>query len=315
MNSVRTLLPTDLPALLTHSGLGYENAAYPRERLGAGESQATLSVVRDQLLSFARQRSAWVSMRRQRLLGLVGARERGSSEAWEIDYLLDATPENRVTASLLAYTVAQAGKDGAQKVFLRLPAASDLLQPALETGFLAYQEETLYVRESTMASQSEPASGLRSSVASDNYPLFRLYCAATPETTRRFEAATFDEWHAAQERRWQKNGLQLVQEGDAGICAIVRACRLPQGLMLDLLLDSKATADVAWLVSAAVAAAGSEEEPVLVLLPRAAESIARALQDVGFTAGNEYISLIKRTTKPLALPRKVPVVAENAVGV
>jgi len=315
MNTVRTLLPTDLPALLTHPGLGYENAAYPRERLGAGESHATLSVVRDQLLAFARQRSAWVSMRRQRLQGLVGARQRGGNEAWEIDYLLDATPENRVTVDLLEYAVAQAGKDGAQKVFLRLPSSSDLLQPALDSGFIAYQEETLYVREGAPSSKNEPPVGLRPSVTADSYPLFRLYCEATPEATRRFEAATFDEWHAAQERRWQKNGLQLVQEHDSRLCALVRACRLPQGLMLDLLLDSGATGDIAGMISAAVAAAGSGDEAVLVLLPQAAESVARALEGAGFSAGNDYISLVKRTTKPLALPRKVPVVAENAVGV
>jgi hypothetical protein len=315
MTTVRTLLPTDLPALLTHHGLGYENAAYPRERLGAGESQATLSVVRDQLRAFARQRNAWVSMKRQRMQGLVGARQRGGSAAWEIDYLLDATPENRVTPDLLGYVAAQAGKEGAQKVFLRLPSDSDLLQPVLESGFVLYQEETLYVREGGSPSGSEPVSELRPSVASDGYPLFRLYCAATPEATRRFEAATFDEWHAAQERRWQKNGLQLVQERDGSIGVLVRACRLPQGLMVDLLLDSQVNADVAGLVSAAVAAAGAEDEPVLVLLPRADASLGQALEGAGFSAGNEYVSLIKRTTKPLALPRKVPVVAKNAVGV
>jgi hypothetical protein len=315
MTTVRTLLPTDLPALLAHSGLGYENAAHPRERLGAGEIQATLSFVRDQLRAFARQRSAWVSMKRQRLQGMVGARQRGGSAAWEIDYLLDATPDNRVTADLLSYAVAQAGKERAQKVFLRLPSESDLLQPVLESGFAVYQEETLYVQEAAPASRSEPVSGLRTSVASDGYPLFRLYCAATPETTRRFEAATFDEWHAAQERRWQKHGLQLVQESDGGIGILVRACRLPQGLMLDLLIDSKAKADVPGLVSAAVAAIGVEEGPILVLLPRAAVSVGQALEGAGFSATNEYVSLIKRTTKPLALPRKVAVVAKNAVGV
>jgi hypothetical protein len=52
-----------------------------------------------------------------------------------------------------------------------------------------------------------------------------------------------------------------------------------------------------------------------VLLPQAAEGIARRLLDDGFTADADHISLVKRTTKPLALPRKVPVVAKNAIGV
>jgi hypothetical protein len=314
VSTVRTLLPTDLPALLTHPGLSSENEAFPRERLGAGEAQATLHVVRDQLRAFARQRSAWVSMRRQRLQGLVGARQRGGSAAWEIDYLLDATTGRSVAADLLEYAVAQAGKDGAHKIFLRLPNPSDLLQPAIESGFIAYQEETLYRRGSPLDTKDSP-DGLRSAAAADSYPLFRLYCAATPEPTRRVEAATFEEWHAAQERHWHKNGVDLVIEAESRLHARVQACRLPQGLMLDLMLDADAVTDVTRLVGAAVAAAGSPEEPVLVLLPQAAEGIARRLLDAGFSADADYISLVKRTTKPLALPRKVPVVAKNAIGV
>jgi hypothetical protein len=315
VSTVRTLLPTDLPALLAHPGLSSENTAFPRERLGAGDSQATLSVMADQLRAFARQRSAWVSMRRQRLLGLVGARQRGGNGAWEIDYLLDATPESRVTSDLLEYVVAQAGKDGAQKVFLRLPADSDLLQPVLESGFLAYQEETLFAGGVASVPNRETPAGLRGAAASDSYPLFRLYCTATPESTRRFEAATFDEWHDAQERRWLRNGLHLVLERDSRLRGQVRVSRLPQGLMLDLLIDSEASEDAAGLLSAAVAATESTAEPVLVLLPQAAEGVARALQSDGFIASTRYVSLMRRTTKPLALPRKVPVVAKNAIGV
>jgi hypothetical protein len=301
--------------MLAYPGLSYENAAFPRERLGDGEGQATLSVVADQLRAFARQRSAWVSMRRQRLQGLVGARQRGGNGAWEIDYLLDTTAERRVAGDLLEYAVAQAGKDGAQKVFLRLPANSDLLQPVLESGFLAFQEETLYVRAGAAAVERPAPEGLRNASASDSYPLFRLYCAATPESTRRFEAATFDEWHAAQERRWHRNGPHFVLESGAQLGAQVRACRLSQGLMVDLLVAAEASGEVEGLVGAAISAADAPDEPVLVLVPQAAESVARALEGAGFISRSEYVSLVRRTAKPLALPRKVPVVAKNAIGV
>jgi hypothetical protein len=60
MNSVRSFLPTDLPALVAVPGLSSGNEAWPRERMGAGEAQATLSVVKDQLLSFTRHRGAWL---------------------------------------------------------------------------------------------------------------------------------------------------------------------------------------------------------------------------------------------------------------
>jgi hypothetical protein len=312
VNAVRSFLPTDLPALVAYSGLSYENEAWPRERLGAGESQATLTVVRDQLLAFARKRGTWVSVRRQRLQGLVGARQRGGNEAWEIDYLIDATRDRRISVDLLEHAVTEAGKEGAQKLFLRLPGDSDLVEPARNAGFLPYQEETLYVRQ---GAGSDPATDLRPLLPSDSYPLFRLYCQATPEPTRRLEAVTFAEWHAAQERRWLKNGLQLILERDGQLHATVRAARLPQGLLLDLMLTADATPDALGIVNAACAAAELASDSVFVLVPEAAEGLARRLEEAGFTPRQAFVSMMRRTARPLALPQKVAAVAKNAVGV
>src|SRR3990172_1692326 len=83
----RPVLPTDLLALVTYQGRSYRNEAWPRERVGAAESQRPLGLVLDKFLAFSRGRSAWISVRRQRLRGLVGARRRGSRQAWEVDYL------------------------------------------------------------------------------------------------------------------------------------------------------------------------------------------------------------------------------------
>jgi hypothetical protein len=314
VSTVRALLPTDFPALLAHPGLSGENAAYPRERLGAAEAQATLSVMTDQLRAFARQRRAWVSVRRQRLQGLVGARRRGGNAAWEIDYLVDCTPDQAVTAALLESATAHAGKDGAHKIFLRLPFESDLLHPVLEAGFSAYLEESLYARQGAAGSAAAPE-GLRQASPSDSYPAFRLYCEAVPENVRRFEAATFEEWHAAQERHWQRNGHQLVIEREGRLQAQIRACRLPQGLMLDVLVGAGATDDLVALVDAAARAADAASGPAFVLLPQAAEGMGAALEGAGFSRREDYVSLVRRTAKPLTLPRKVPVVAENAVRV
>jgi hypothetical protein len=305
-------LPTDLPALVAYSGLSSENEAWPRERLGAGEAQATLSVLRDQMLSFARQRGAWVSVRRQRLQGLVGARQRGGADAWEIDYLLDTTKDRDVAVELLEYTTFEAGKEGAQKLFLRLASNSELLEPVRKAGFLPYQEETLLARVGPGDAEPE---AMRQSVASDSYPLFRLYCSSAPETTRRLEAATFAEWHSAQERRWLKNGLQLIAEREGRVVAQARAARLPQGVQVDIVASADAAANVAGIVSAACGAAESSREAVFVLVPNAAQGMMRRLQEAGFTPQNEFVSLMRRTAKPLAMPKKVAAVAENAVGV
>ena len=309
MSSVRTLLPIDLPALLACSGLSTSNAAYPRERLG-GDGQPALEVLRDQLSAFTRRRNAWVRMRRQRLEGLVGARRRRSNAAWEIDYLLDATDGRTATSGLLEHAIGQVGRRGAQKLFLRLEAGSDLLQAARESGFMPFREETLYVREAADIDHA-PAT-VRPLLPVDAYPLFRLYCAAVPETARRSEAATFDEWQAMQER---KDDHSLVLERAGGITARVQASALPHGTLVDLLLDPSAAEQLPGLVAAVLAAAGPSERPVFSLLPQTAGGLAKAFEAEGFAPYTRYVSLMRRTTKPLALPREVPVVAENAVGV
>ncbi len=90
----------DLLALVAHgSASSYENQAWPRERLGAKETQPTLSVLRDQILVFGRQRSAFVSVKRQRLHALVGTRPRGGRQAWEIDYLVDCCGDEAILVS------------------------------------------------------------------------------------------------------------------------------------------------------------------------------------------------------------------------
>src|SRR6266487_1286955 len=94
VTDARAILPTDLLALVSYNGRSYHNQAWTRERIGAADATPTLGLVLDQFLAFAKGRSAWISVRRQRLQGLVGARQRGGRVAWEIDYLIDATPDH-----------------------------------------------------------------------------------------------------------------------------------------------------------------------------------------------------------------------------
>jgi hypothetical protein len=86
-------------------------------------------------------------------------------------------------------------------------------------------------------------------------------------------------------------------------------------LLLEITAATDSFADAPGLVAAAAAATGSMEEPCYVLVPNAAEGLARKLESAGFTPQAEFTSLARRTAKPLALPKKVAVVAENAIGV
>jgi hypothetical protein len=198
-------------------------------------------------------------------------------------------------------------------VFLRLASDSALFEVVREAGFLPVQEEVLYTKTTPLNTEGDLE--LRPALPSDSYLLYRLYNVALPETTRRLEAATFAEWHAAQERRWLKNSAELVSEKDGEIKALARAARLPQGVVLDLLVDDGALADTASLVAAAAKAVDGEDAPIFTLVPAGSESLARRLEDAGFAPSQEFVSLMRRTTRPLRLPKKLVPAMAKTVGV
>ena len=88
----RSLLPTDVLALVSYGTRNFDNRAWPRERVGAESSSHPLSLMLDKVRTLGRDRCAWVSIEHQRLQGLVAARPRGGRSAWEIDSLIDAAP-------------------------------------------------------------------------------------------------------------------------------------------------------------------------------------------------------------------------------
>jgi hypothetical protein len=307
VTDARPVLPTDLLALVSYNGRSYKNEAWTHERLGAEASQNTLGLMLEQFIGFGRGRGAWISVRRQRLQGLVGARRRGGRQAWEIDYLIDATPGMDAVGGLLEAATSEVGASGAERLFLRLEASSDLLDVVRGAGFLPYRQEVLYAKRSVDAAHPE---GLREVVPADSYGLYQLYNATTPEATRRSEAATFSEWHTAQEKRWLRHGVQLVAETDSRIEAQVSGAKLPQGVLLELNSTSRGLPAAA-AIGAVVAALDAEGAPGFVLLPSTAESHARELEAVGFQLRQEFVSLMRRTTRPLKLPKLVPAVAET----
>jgi hypothetical protein len=300
--------------LLPYSGTSFQNEAWPRERLGAIDSNPSLVMMRDQLLAFAGSRGTWVTTRRGRLQGLVGARQRGGRQAWEIDYLIDTSEGAAVTVDLLESALAETGRSGAEKLFLRLAAGSELLPVAVEAGFLGYREEILYAGLPLRPAHAGSAS-LRPLDPSDSYPLYRLYNNSTPETAKRFEAATFAEWHAAQERRWLKGGVQLVLEGEGQALAWIKASHLPQGVSLELLVSEPALDQTTSIIATAVDAVDGGGLPLFVLLPRTDAALARRLVDYGLAPRQDFVSLMHRTTRPVTMPKLSPAIAKNPVGV
>lgn len=309
----RALLPTDVLALVSYGTRNFDNRAWPRERVGAESSSHPLGVMLDKVRSLGRDRCAWVSIEHQRLQGLVATRPRGGRSAWEIDSLIDAAPGSDVMLGLIDSALAGIGEHGGEKLFVRLSAGdAELLETFRDAGFASYRQETLYARNS--GSTVVDVADLQPALPSDDYPGFRLYTATVPEAQRRVEAVTFGEWHAAQERRWLKHGVELVQHREGSLSAWAGAARLPWGRLVCLTADKDAAREAEVIVAAA-ASRVENGAPLHVLVSQDDETVARRLEEAGFVARREFVDMVRRTTVLKALPARAVPVATNAVRV
>ena len=324
MPIARTVLPTDLVALVSYDGRVYPNEAETRDRIGSRKSAPhPLESALEQWFSFATGRHTWISVKGATLRGMVSARRRGARSAWEVECLIDATEgDESVLLSLFDEAMAEAGRKGVEKVFLRLAADSGILPLARKAGFVPYKSEHLYYYEGPQAVRGTAAESLplRRRTRQDLYPLYQLYNAAVPEPVRRTEAATFNEWVAAQERHWLgARSTQLVlEEGKpapermsesmqpAGrLTASLRAAREGEIGRFDLLVHPTRFQAADTLVAAAMARL-ARASTLFVLVPAYMEPVARALARRGFQQGPEFVALAKRTTVPLKMPQLAP---------
>ena len=207
---VRALRLLDLPLLAMHSQRIHPNQAVTLGSLasaresGPSWSNLLLNGLRLGALHVNRGRAIWVSREGSTLLGMAGLRRRSGHAVWEIDQLLTTTPNEAFLLDLLDRVVATAGADGAHRLFLRLQAGSDALQPALQHGFSVVMEETLFEGTTTTTSVvsnlddrnagREPARRRR---RSDNQALFQLHSRAINQEVRWLTALSPREWQAA----------------------------------------------------------------------------------------------------------------------
>jgi hypothetical protein len=307
-STARTVLPTDLVALVSWDGRIYSNEAMTRDRMGTQASPHPLETAFEQWFSFATGRHTWISVKGATLRGLVSARKRGTTLAWEVDCLIDAAEDDPgVLMSLLDQLTAAAGRSGALKVFLRLPAASNRLRAAARCGFTTYVRERVYHRAAD-ASQRQPLpEGLRRRAKTDAYPLFQLYNAAVPSEVRRVEAATLVEWAAAQESLGRAS--HHVFERDGRIAGAVRIARDGDIGRFDALYVQ----DPAPLLATALTKL-SDRSTMHAIVPAYQEGLAGLLEAHGFEPGEEYDVLSRRTVRPVKVTKATPAIVQTTFG-
>lgn len=294
MSSPRYPLPTDIVALAALDGRVYPNEARPWDRLGQADHPRPLETALEQWFSFATGKHTWVSVRGAAIRGLICARRRSRPSVWEVEVLIDADEHKDVVLSLLTRMIADVGKQGAERVFLRLDADSPLVAAARSAGFFPYLEETLY-RRAGPGPVPPPLDGMRPRRRGDLLGLFQLYTRAVPSAVRSVEGPTLREWQAAQEP-WVGHPVDLVLEENGVIGLWLRLARGPIGRFS--LLAQPSRRDLEGAVGAALRQM-ADARSVQVLVPAHCAGLVPVLQGLGFRAAGRYLHLARRLLRPV----------------
>lgn len=287
------------------------NLAVPWERLGHAPSPSTprLALLRGGVLP-RRTSCVVVWPQRGRLQGLARARVRTGPRVWELAALHVDDPTGAAAVGLLDLLAQAVGQDGGLRLFLRLPSDSPFLDAASRAGFVVSHGETLLARgavppQPCAGSTGTPAPNatVRHRRASDELPLFHLYCGATPARVRALLGMTREEWHDAQEGHGP--GLQeWVLERQGKVRGWVRARRgrvwAAQGLA-----HPEAGGEAPLLLDVALAHYGG---PWRWLVPDYQTALASALRGRGFQEAERYYLLVREVAVPVPITAVAPAV-------
>ena len=253
-------------------------------------------------------RRVWMARDGWSLLGLVAVRPREGRAAWEIDTLIEPAEGDVYLLDLLDRGVATAGAAGAGRLFLRVPAASAVVETARRHGFVVVTEETRYVCEQRTAPAAAPPPARRRERRHDQ-ALFRLYTETVPQEVRWHTALSPAEWRAAEEPLGRHGRAWVIQGDQSGDtpAALVRLAQDERTSRAALLTDGRpqsAREAVALALHAA-----TPPRPLFLLLPSHAASEMVAATEAGFTALDRFVLLVR----PIAQRARRLRVAERAV--
>jgi hypothetical protein len=227
VSKTRAPRPTDLVALVTFDGEVRENLAVTREHLGHEQETRPLAAAVEQWLHLGRR--TWISVAGREIRGIATARDLSSRSAWEIDTLVESTPDTEagreVIADLLRQAARSAAEAGATHLVLRTPAESAAEQEARRAGFAFVIRERLWTGALQPATPAQ-AIRVREAGVDDLGSQFMVYSRSWPVQAREALAMTQDEWRAVRDHRWlDRSDTALVAERDGRAVALARCAR------------------------------------------------------------------------------------------
>ena len=277
------------------------NLVCPRESSLSGQQPSNRVLLKETLASH-RGRISLVSWKGLQLSGLASAQALNGHRAWEVDRLFGPTaPESweHTCTEFLEKLVQEAGERFGERVILRLPSDSSTVHLARLAGFFPYHQEALLVGQVSeiKLNESESSQNMGPRLPQDDYNLFQLYCASTPQQVRTGLGSTFDQWRDAQSPSRQRM-QQLVIRNKERITGWV-GLRTVDGWQEGQVMYHPDFPDVLpSLLATGLATPG----PHKWLIPDYQEMIQESLLRRGLSETVRYVVLVKTVAAPAKMP-------------
>lgn len=153
--------------------------------------------------------------------------------------------EAEVAPSLVEHLCEQAGRNGVDRLFVRIPIEDPLLSVFRRAGFRQYATESVLYAERPQARSRALPFGLRPARGRDSRLLYQLYRKVTPMLVAQLEAPTYRDWKALRTVPGQQEVVDRVEI--VGWCRVQRSAPgrphtlsfmvLPEADLVDQLAD------------------------------------------------------------------------------
>lgn len=246
--------------------------------------------------------------------------------AWRVLTLAVGAPQlaahddeaQELWTSLLEFTIARAGEDGAKRVFAGCSEGTPEHQSLLRVGFEGYTTHmTLATRHNAGAIETQR--GVREQEPSDVWSIHHLYHRVTPRPVQFAEALASSYWECPGTRSRRRIPVgraaesAVVYDSQHGIEAYCRIWREDRTCRLELIVDPVSGVDAGLFVLDALNTAHvSSGTIVRVDIPSYQSECVGALERVGFSLRDERIAMVRHTTAPAVQMRLSPLPAVEA---
>ena len=253
-----------------------------------------LGVLRRRFQPRSRERAlAYVEGRSIRAVAGIGPRS--GLRSWEVSHLYADPDSDAALTELLEQVGVASARGGAERVFLRVEADSDLIPAARRAGFFPSHSETLYrgpspVLKSERGLFDADAHSTKRGPEHD-HALFRLYNQTTPLKTRQLVGMTLEQWKDSTERPFGRS-VEMALELEGAVIGWFRTSAKSGGGRLEMRLRPDRIALTPDIIDHALASL-ADARSVAVLAPEYVPILGGALEERGFRPAGSFAVLVK----------------------